>query len=426
MGTVRNYGRNLRFTPRRHLFPRTAVELAAMIRESAHVRVVGAAHSWSPAIVTDDTLISLDRMRSVVSLDRHAMQVTVQAGMRLSELDAYLDGQGLALASLGSIDSQSVAGVVATGTHGTGRGFRCLSTQVARLELVDGRGEHVTLERGHPDFDGAVVALGALGVVHAITYDVVPAFRLHDITGLRRFDDAIEHVDEIVASGDHVKLWWLAPGDDAVVFRFDRTGEPANDSRFRRWFQERVISVAVYRTLVAVGRISGRRLVPAINRFLTSQAGRPIDRIVPSHIGFLTPIPPVHAESEWAFDVRDAKRILHDYRRVLPDGGHTYNFIQEIRFSKADELWLSPAYKRDSMWLSLYNIDPANWPAQLAKFEAFARANGGRPHWGKQATFDHDYLRGHYERLADFAALAGRFDPERKFRNAWLDGILGS
>ena len=421
---VRNYGRNLRFVPRRHVFPRTPVELAAIVRESARVRVVGAAHSWSPAIVTDDTLVSVDRMRSVISLDRAAMQVTVQAGMRLSELNAYLDEQGLALTSLGSIVSQSVAGVVATGTHGSGREFRCISTQVARLHLVDGRGEDVTLERGNPDFAGAVVALGALGVVHAITYDVVPAFRLHDVTRLRPFDDAIEHIDEIVASGDHVKLWWLPPGDNAIVYRYDRTDEPANDGKVRRWFKERVFSVAVYRTLLAVGRLSGRRFIPGINRFLTNEAGRPLDRIAPSHVAFLTPVPPVHAESEWAFDVRDAKSLLREYRRLLPDGGHSYNFIQEIRFSKADDLWLSPAYQRDSMWLSLYNIDRAGWPAQLAKFEAFARAHGGRPHWGKQATFDHAYLREQYPRLAEFAALAARFDPERKFRNAWLDQIL--
>jgi len=115
---------------------------------------------------------------------------------------------------------------------------------------------------------------------------------------------------------------------------------------------------------------------------------------------------------------------LREYRRLLPDGGHSYNFIQELRFSKADDLWLSPAYQRDSIWLSLYNIDRKNWPAQLAKFEAFARAHGGRPHWGKEATFDRAYLRAQYPRLDDFAELAARHDPEGKFRNAWLDEIL--
>lgn len=420
---IRNYGRNVRFAPRRRVLPRTSAELARIVRESRRVRAVGAAHSWSPAIVTDDTLVSLDAMRSVISLDR--TQVTVQGGMRLRELGKHLDAHGLALANLGSIDSQSVAGVIATGTHGTGAQFRCLGAQVARLALIDGTGREVTLERGHPDFAGAVVGLGALGIVHAVTFDVVPAFRLHDLTRIENFDAVIERLEEHVAATDHFKIWWLVPNEDAVVYRFTRTQAPANDSRVRRWIKERVIAVAAYRSLLVVGRLSGRRLVPGINRFLTREAGRTLDRISPSHVGFLTPIPPVHAESEWAFDVADAQPLLREYRRLLPDSGHSYNFIQELRFSKADDLWLSPAYQRDSIWLSLYNIDRANWPAQLAKFEAFARAHGGRPHWGKEASFDRAYLRAQYPRLEDFAALARRYDPEGKFRNTWIDDILG-
>jgi FAD/FMN-containing dehydrogenase len=422
---IRNFGRNLKFEPRRRVEPRSVDELACTVRESRRVRAVGAAHSWSPAIVTEDTLVSLDRMRGVIALDRAASQITVQAGMRLRELNLYLDRHGLALANLGSIDRQSLAGVIATGTHGSGRNFRGLAAQVARLELVDGTGRSVTLDRGQPDFAGAVVGLGALGIVHALTFDVVEAFRLRDVTRLERFEDAIERIDEHVASADHFKLWWLVGSDDAIAFRFDRTPEPASDRVLRRWFKERVISVGVYRGLIAVGELSGRRLIPGINRFLTRQAAQPLDRIAPSYIGFMTPSPPVHREAEWAFDLADAKPLLREYRRLLPDRGHSYNFIQELRFTKADDLWLSPSYQRDSIWLSLYNIDRRHWPAQLAKFEAFAREHGGRPHWGKEATFDREYLQRQYARLDEFAALAARFDPERKFRNAWLDGILG-
>lgn len=421
---VRNYGRNLRFRPRRIVRPRTVDELAATIRDATHLRAVGAAHSWSPAIVTDDTLVSLDRMRRPLALDRERRTVTVEAGMRLRELNAYLDREGLALANLGSIDSQSVAGVIATGTHGTGRAFPCLSAQVARLDLIDGAGRAVRIARGEPDFDGAVVGLGALGIVHAVTFDVVDAFRLHDVTGVEPVDDVIERIDEHVASCDHLKLWWLVPDDAAVVFRYQRTARPATDSALRRWFKDRMVAVAVYRGLLAVGHLSGRRWIPGINRFLTREAGRPLDRIVESHVGFLTPVPPVHAETEWAFDAANARELLRAYRRLLTSSGHTFNFVQEIRFTRADELWLSPAYRRDSIWLSLYNIDRRRWPAQLQMFETFARAHGGRPHWGKQASFDHAYLRGQYARLPDFAALAARHDPDGKLRNPWLDAIL--
>jgi L-gulonolactone oxidase len=162
-------------------------------------------------------------MSNVLSLDRAAMRITVQAGMRLRALSAYLDGHGLALANLGSIDTQSVAGAIATGTHGTGRAFGCLATQVARIELMDGTGRSVTLERGQPEFAGAVVGLGALGIVHTVTLDVVEAFRLHDVTRLEPFDDVIARLPAHLAGSDHFKLWWFVPNEKVVVFRFDRT-----------------------------------------------------------------------------------------------------------------------------------------------------------------------------------------------------------
>lgn len=422
---MRNFGRNLSFAPRRIARPDSVDALSEVIRGARRVRAVGGAHSWSPAIVTDDTLVSLDRMRRVLAIDRARKQITVEAGLRLRDLNRHLDRAGLALANLGSIDAQSIAGAIATGTHGTGVAWPCLSAQVRRLALVDGRGRRVVLERGHPDFEGAVVGLGALGVVHELTLDVVDAFRLHDVTGLARLDDCIEQIDELAASQDHVKLWWTVPLDEAITFRYRRTSEPSNDRALRRWFKDRVLSVAVYRALIAVGHLSGRRWIPGINRFLTREVGRPLERITPSYIGYLTPVPPVHRETEWAFPLADARPLLRAYKQLLPEGGHTYNFVQEIRFSKADDLWLSPGYQRDSIWLSLYNIDRRNWDAQLAKFEAFARAHGGRPHWGKEASFDRAYLRTQYPRLDDFAALVARHDPDGKFRNPWLDGILG-
>jgi L-gulono-1,4-lactone dehydrogenase len=421
---VRNYGRNVRFSPRQLVQPRTVEELQAIVQAASRLRAVGAAHSWSPAIVTEHTLVSFDRMRAPIAVDRERRQVTVQAGMRLFELNRYLDGQGLALANLGSIDQQSVAGVIATGTHGTGGNFRCLSAQVARLEFIDGLGQRVTLERGHPDFAGVVVGLGAIGIVHAVTFDVVDAFQLHDVTSTASFDQVIENIEAYVADHDHFKLWWLPPADDVITYCLQRTDAPANDRAMRRWLKERVLSVAVYRSLVTVGQLSGRRLIPSINRLLTRLSGKHLERIAKSHIGFLTPSPPVHREAEWAFDLRDAKALLRAYREVLPAAGHTYNFIQEVRFTKADDLWLSPAYQRDTMWLSLYNMDRNHWAAQVAAFEAFARAHGGRPHWGKEATFDRAYLRRQYPRFDDFAGLTERYDPQRKFRNAWVDAIL--
>lgn len=423
---IQNFGRTWRFEPRRVVFPEDAAAVAAIVRQSAQLRVMGARHSWSRAIVTDDTVMSLDRQDRVLAIDHEAMTVRVQAGIRLKDLVRQLAREGLALANLGSIAEQSVAGAMATGTHGTGLGFRCLADQAVALQLVDGTGAVREIARDHPDFDAAAVSLGCLGVVTEVTLRVVPRFQMHFVTEARPFDEVIERFDELASGHDHFKIWWLAPCDDVIVFRQRRTDEPRNDSTLRRWLFDELLAVGVYRAAVVVERLHRQRLVPAVNRALVRTYARPYDRICDSPVAFLTPSPPVHREGEWAFDYADAQDLLRAYRAMLLADPHQYSFLQEIRLSRGDDFWLSPATGRDTLWLSLYNIDEDEaWADQRARMEAFARERGGRPHWGKEARFDRDAIATHYPRLADFRGLMGRYDPARRFLNPWARRALG-
>lgn len=423
---IENFGRNVSFAPANVKFPESAAELSDIVKNAGKVRVMGSRHSWSRAIVTDDTLVSLDRMKRVIHVDREANRVTVEAGIKLKELIVELENDGLALENLGSIADQSLAGAVSTGTHGTGRTYRCLADQVQSLALVDGSGEVRRLDREHPDFDAVVVGLGCFGIVYEMTLSVVPAFQMHFITDTARFDDVIEHLDDYTGAHDHFKMWWLVPTEDVIVFQQTHTQQPRNDSDFKRWFNDELLSVAVYRTCIALERIERKRLVPFVNRVLGGQVGRRNERICKSHVAFLTPVPPRHREAEWAFDYANARELLRDYRKLLLNSGHTYSFIQEIRFSRADDFWLSPGYGRDSIWLSLYNIDSEErWADQLRQIEQFARARDGRPHWGKEAVIDVEYLHAHFPRLREAVELARTYDPDARFVNRWLDGVFG-
>jgi hypothetical protein len=249
---------------------------------------------------------------------------------------------------------------------------------------------------------------------------------MHAITDGLRFDEVVDRLDELVQGFDHFKFWWFVPDERAIVYTHRRTAEPRTDSAVKRWFKDEVLSVVLYRTLIAVGKANRAAFIPAINRFLTTEASRRFERTCHSTHGFLTPVPPRHRESEWAFDLVQARPLLRAWRALLLESGHAYNFIQEVRFTKADPFWLSPAYGRDSIWLSLYNIDAEGpWREQLAQFDAFARAHGGRPHWGKEAGFDHAHLAAQYARLDDFRALMHSHDPKQKFVNDLLRRALG-
>ncbi len=423
--SITNYGKNWSFQPRRLLRPGSVDEIQEIVRGAAKVRVMGAGHSWSEAIVTDDTLLSLDDLDRVLSVDRDALQVTVQAGIRLKDLISALEQQGLALANLGSIAEQSVAGATATGTHGTGLDHRCLADQVQRIALVDGHGERRVLDRAHPDFDAVAVGLGGFGVIHEMTLSVVPAFQMHAVTEALPFDQVLGDLDRLLRSHDHFKLWWIVPNEDVVLFRQDHTDAPRNDSDLERWFKDEFLAVLVYRPLLQLQKLWRDGLVVWTNRVLGGAYAKRFERTCKSHVAFLTPSPPVHHETEYAFDRADAKALLEAYRELMLGSGYTYSFIQELRFTRADPFWLSPSYGRDSIWLSMYNIDTdKRWRAQRELFEDFARRHGGRPHWGKEADFDPAYLGQRYERFDDFARLMADYDPDGKFRNPWLSRIF--
>jgi len=423
--TIVNYGKTWRFLPAQVAYPAGAEELRAVVVSADKVRTMGSRHSWSKGIITGDTLVSLDKMNRILEVNKDTLQVRVEAGIKLKDLIRQLEQQGLALSNLGSIHAQSLAGAICTGTHGSGANFQCLAAQVESFLLMDAEGKSRTLGKGDPDFNAVLVGFGCFGIMYEITLNVVPCFQMHAITDTADFDEVIDHLDSYVKGYDHFKFWWTVPNDSLIVFKNKRTDEPRNDSDFIRWFRDEFLSVIVYRFLLLVGKLNRRFFIPLINKILTKEIGKKYERTCRSYHGFLTPSPPVHRETEWAFDYKEAPRLLREFRALLPRDGHTYNFVQEIRFTKADDYWLSPAYQRDSIWISMYNIDNNDrWNTQLAKFEAWARANGGRPHWGKEATLDPTYFSSQYEKIGDFRRLMLQYDPNGKFVNDWVSRIF--
>ena len=151
---------------------------------------------------------------------------------------------------------------------------------------------------------------------------------------------------------------------------------------------------------------------------------KPLDRIEKSYKVFNVPEPPIHRETEWAFDAKNAKSILTAYKQNLLESKFNFNFVQEIRFTKADDFWLSPSYKRDSLWIGFYNYEHENWNEALPFHEEFAKKFGGRPHWGKEFTIDKDYLNKQYEKFDDFVVLKNEFDSDGKFENEFIKKLF--
>lgn len=420
-----NWAQNQSCTAKRYLQPQTETELIEIIAANNHIRLVGTGHSWNKICLSSETLINLDLYNKVIELDSGKLQIKVQSGIKLWQLNQYLDKHGLALSNLGSIDKQSVAGAVSTGTHGTGINFQILGSQIETFSLIKADGEKILLHREQDKklFNLCLVNIGCLGVISEVTLNVLPAFNLREYTVAIPFNDAIEQLPQLISSANHFKMWWFPHTEKMILYKYDRTSKPVNDSRWRQWLLDEFISVNIYRLLLRIGNIypQWRKF---INRMLVLNFKTPLDRIEKSFKVFHVPEPPLHREVEWSFDILHAKELLQDYKQMIDTSEHCLNFIQEIRFTKGDEYALSPCNGRDSIWLGAYNADNNGWDKLMADFEILAKKYNGRPHWGKEFTVNRSYLKSVYPQYNAFCQLRNEMDPGGKFANSFIEQLF--
>lgn len=420
-----NWAKNLKYNVAHYYQPQNEAELISVIKNNKKIKVIGTGHSWSNIHETQDAMLNLDLYNKILSINKEKKTVCVQAGIKIWQLNEQLDKEGLALINLGSIDQQSIAGAVSTSTHGSGINFQILGSQILEFSLIKANGEKIIInkEKDLDLFKACVVNLGALGIISEIVLKVTDAYNLHDYTTTVPFDTVIANLEQYLSENDHFKMWWLPPTNEVVVYTYKRTQEAVNDSKFRQILQERILSVYIYRFVVFIAKIFPF-LAKFMNKLLTQNMSGPLDRIEKSYKVFIVPEPPLHRETEWSFDIKNAKEILSAYKKFITENKYNLNFIQEIRFTKGDDFWLSACYERDSLWLGLYAYEHENWDKVLLEYETFARNFNGRPHWGKEFTRDKNYLKQQYPKYEDFIKLKNEMDPNGKFDNAYLNELF--
>ncbi|RSM72592.1 FAD-binding protein [Actinoplanes sp. ATCC 53533] len=410
---VKNWAGNITFGARRRHLPRSVAEVRDLVAAGGPLRVLGSGHSFNRMADTTGDLVDLLGLPRIVEIAADRRTVRVDGGIRYGELADRLDSEGLAVHNMASLPHISVAGAVTTATHGSGVGNGNLATSVAGIELIRGDGELVTLRRGDAGFDGAVVGLGALGVVTALTLDVVPAFELRQYV----YDDLPrasleEHLPEILAAGYSVSLFTNWASEDINHAWFKRT-EPMPEGPY-------------FGARPADGPRHPVPGVPADNS--TEQFGvpGPWHARLPHFRMEFSPSTGAELQSEWMVPLDRALEAIDAVARVRERIAPVLQ-VNELRTVAADDLWLSMNYQRASLGLHFTWIadTAAVLPAVAAVEEQLAPLEP-RPHWGKVFTQDAATVRGRYPRFADFRALAQQHDPAGVFRNAWLDDILGT
>jgi xylitol oxidase len=412
---LKNWAGNLTYSTSNVLEPGTVEEVQEIVKTSGKLRALGTRHCFNRIADSDAVLLSTRNLKDVNEPDTTNNTITVGAGIRYGDLCKYLDERGFAIHNLASLPHISVAGACATATHGSGVRNGNLSTAVSAIEFVSGKGDIVQLSRDKDGdlFNGAVVALGSLGVVTKVTLGLVPAFSVRQNVYLNLPVSQLEqHFDEIMSSGYSVSLftdWQTENMNQLWIKRKVMAGETFNAKGefFGATLADRnvhpIIEISAENCTEQMG-VAGPwyERLPHFKMDFTPSSGEELqaEYFVPREKAFAA--------------IKAVETLRQDLKTLL--------FITEIRTVEADDLWMSMCYKRPGVAIHFtLKQDIPGVNNFLPKLEQTLAPFDPRPHWGKLFTIAPAVLHSRYERYRDFLTLASQYDPEGKFRNAFMN-----
>jgi len=410
--------------------PRSREELAEVVGTAAaagrKLSVAGSGHSFTEAALTGGTMVRIEALSGVLDADPGSGLVRVGAGTVLAELNEELARLGLAMENLGDIDTQTLAGAISTGTHGTGARLRNISAQVEAVELVlaDGSVRELTAGERPELLRAARVGVGALGAISAVTLRCVPAFTLRRVDSPRPREQVLDRFDELADANDHFELFTFPYADNALVLERNRTAEaPRPRGRTAAFLNDVVLENWALEALSATGKALPLA-IPALSKLAgwLASGSTAIDR---SDRIFVNERRVRFTEMEYGVPREHgpeaARRVIEWVR------SHRYPvfFPIEMRVAAGDDASLSPSHLRDTAYIAVHQYRGMEWRPYFEAVEEIMNSYGGRPHWGKRHFQTAATLAPRYPAWAEFQAARDELDPGRAFSNEYAERVLG-
>lgn len=426
-GVFRNWLRRFRYRPQRVARPASEQEIVELVRSGGEVRVFGAGHSFNSGIATSGTLISLDRYCGVVAKDLAKKQVTFKGGTRVREIAQTLLADGLAFAALPSHDAQSIAGILSTDVHGTGRDWGFVSELVVSLKLLDGNGVVHECFPGDELFAAAVGGIGAVGIIIEVTVQAVERFNVEQKVELAELPTVEANLDALLQQHTHLSLYLFPFTDRCQINTWEPTGKKQSFLGDLREF----VSISLDALLAAwmAGLMARSGLMPKLSRS-AHRLKRGSNLVLESNKAFNRSIYHLHQELEFAIPYEDAmpvaRRFLELYESMY-SRDMPYTFL-EVRFTPAghERTLIGAGRGRRSVWLDLLSNDSHAFEAYYAEAEKLMREVGARPHLGKygRSITSADLANAHGAGYNRFLDLMAEHDPAGKFSNEFTKRLL--
>lgn len=419
-GVFRNWGRRFRYMPRKFARPTTEAEIIALVRGASGIRFYGSAHSFNDGVVADDTLVSLDRYSGVVSKNLAQKQVTFKGGTRIREVVKLLLKDGLAFKALPSHDAQSIAGILSTDVHGTGREWGFVSESVVSMKIIDGRGIVCECRPGEDLFKAAIGGVGAVGVISEVVVQAVERFNVEQKFEIKELPFVKENFERLLQQNDHLSLYLFPFTTKCQISTWNRTQKrPSFLGPFREFvaISTDALLAAWFGSLMAhLGLLP--RLSPTTHGLKLGT-----NLVLESNKAYNRTIYHLHQELEFTVPLEDTfdmcRRFIELYERMYSEG-LPYTLI-EVRFTPGDhDLTLIGAGRgHRSTWIDLVCNDSHGFEKYYAAAEELIKEVGARPHLGKfcQSFGKADMERLHGEHFTKFLKVIAEHDPENKFSN---------
>ncbi|VVO54810.1 L-gulono-1,4-lactone dehydrogenase [Pseudomonas fluorescens] len=385
--------------------PTTEEELCSMVNEATrnglNVRVAGSGHSFTAVALTNGLHLTLGNIRGVRNIDFEMKRVTAAAGTTMNEFGRALKAAGLSMINQGDIDSQSLAGALTTGTHGTGVTLGNLASSIVGMKLVQPNGEILTVDESTPDLlHAGRVSLGVLGIVSELTLQVTDSFNLHERIWREDFESVMEKHDELAKKHRHFSFFWCPYEHSRNLYCLPDTAATSKTGRTTDVCEVKVMDITDQSPFES-----------EFEKVAYSADVYPIEYLPNFH------------ELEYAVPIAHSKDALRAVRKLMLEDFPDAIYPIEYRFTAGDGAWMSPFFEQDSVTISVSGEPGKDYWGFLRAVDAILRMYGGRPHWGKLHFLTGEDVKSIYPRANDFLALRRKLDPEGFYLSEHL-GLL--
>lgn len=424
-----NWAGNVECVAEQVFYPRTEAEIVEIIQlateEKKRIRVVGEGHSFSPLIATDYFIISLKYMAGIIHIDQENLLATAWAGTSINKANTALFKSGLAMINLGDIDVQSLGGATATGTHGTGTSFGNVSTEITAFTIITASGEILNCSKDENTdlFMAGRVSLGTFGIITKMTFNVVKAYKLEYTSSSNDFYKTLDTLEESNEKNRNFEFYYFPYSDKLQIKETNITDKPVKHNKMLAYINDVFLENTVMSMVSKIG-ITFPSTAKTLSRWMAKAVpkGTTIDY---SHEIYATVRNVYFKEMEYNIPIEHFKACIQEFKDLLEKNEYFVFFPVECRFVKGDDIWLSPAYGRDSAYIAIHVFKEQAHDPYFKDMEALFMRYNGRPHWGKMHTRTAETLSTTYEKWDDFLALRAKMDPDKLFLNPHLEAVFG-